>query len=206
MTLEFHNRGASTVTVDLADSDVRTRTFGINPWKRIGTGTRTVGADDIAYQAFTADLRVQSRPGLAFRGERGLELVVRRRRHRFWRPHIARSRRALMRDAVPAAGKTARSLSRSSARDAGEPRRQRTTSVHGPPNTPRVIRCVPPRPAGVVAVDPPTIDGQKLGCAAPIVSLAVAASRSALGDRHADAVSRTLRLRHRRSEGARNSW
>ena len=56
MTLEFHNRGTSTVTVDLADSDVRTRTFGINPWKRIGTGTRTVGADDIAYQAFTADL------------------------------------------------------------------------------------------------------------------------------------------------------
>jgi hypothetical protein len=55
ITLELHNRGTTTVTVDLADSDVKVSDWLINAWKRVGTGTRRVDGGETAYETFTAD-------------------------------------------------------------------------------------------------------------------------------------------------------
>ena len=56
ITLEFHNRGSSGVTVDLGNSDVKVLGVLFNSWKQIGSGTRYVGPGDTVSENFNADL------------------------------------------------------------------------------------------------------------------------------------------------------
>lgn len=56
ITLELHNRGADTVSVDLGNSDVKVRGLVVGSWKRIGTGTRDVDPGDTVSVNFNADL------------------------------------------------------------------------------------------------------------------------------------------------------
>jgi hypothetical protein len=56
MTLEMHNRGDSSVTVDFDDSKVQVIDFAIKPWKRFDSGNRTVAAGDTASESFVTDL------------------------------------------------------------------------------------------------------------------------------------------------------
>ena len=56
ITLEMHNRGTSSVTVDLDDSKVQVIDFAIKPWKRFDSSSRTVGAGDTASETVVTDL------------------------------------------------------------------------------------------------------------------------------------------------------
>ena len=56
ITLELHNRGDDAVTVDFEHSDVKVRGAVFGTWKRIGSGTRTVGAGATVSENFNADL------------------------------------------------------------------------------------------------------------------------------------------------------
>jgi hypothetical protein len=55
ITLELHNRGSSTVSVDLANSDVKIDGMVFSAWKRIGTGTVSVGPGATERANFNAD-------------------------------------------------------------------------------------------------------------------------------------------------------
>ena len=55
ITLELHNRGSSTVSVDLSNSEVKVDGMVFSTWKRIGTGDLDVGAGAVERANFNAD-------------------------------------------------------------------------------------------------------------------------------------------------------